>query len=165
MENELAIVARHAQSAPVNLRAMFADLGIDFAEQWISSGESGWIERNGDRYRVVVNASEPEARRRFTAAHELSHYLLHRDLMQTGERMNRHTDHLFDNDGRAGDTIFDRRHEVQANRLAAQIVMPAELVRAEAAKTRDAGVLAKAFRVSKPAMEIRLKTLGLIDQY
>lgn len=161
MENELRIVARHARTAPVDLAGMFADLGIDYDEQPIRTGESGWIERNDDRYRVVVNQSEPEPRRRFTAAHELAHYLLHRDLMDDGTRMNRHTDRLCDDAVDDGVSLFDDHHEVQANRLAAQIVMPTLLVRERFGEGLSPAQLAREFRVSKAAMEIRLRTLGL----
>jgi Zn-dependent peptidase ImmA (M78 family) len=147
--------------APVDLTAMFADLGIVYNEQPIWSGESGWIERDGDQYRVVVNSDEPEQRRRFTAAHELAHYLLHRDLMDHGSRMNRHTDRLYDLNGEAHDTVFKPHHEVQANRLAAQIVMPAPLVRQKHEQGMGSAELASEFRVSKAAMDIRLQTLGL----
>ena len=91
MENEMQIVARHLTSAPVDLEAIFADLGIGYCEKTIRTGESGWIERTGEHFEVVVNASDPAARRRFTAAHELAHYLIHRDLMDHGARMMRHT--------------------------------------------------------------------------
>lgn len=163
MENELQTIARHTKRAPVDLESMFADLGVDYREEPIWTGESGWIERNGDQYRVVVNEDEPEPRRRFTAAHELAHYLLHRDLMDHGSRMNRHVDRLFDNTGINNESLFKSSHEVQANRLAAQIVMPAPLVRERLADGLSTSQLAREFRVSKAAMEIRLKTLGLVN--
>lgn len=162
MENEMQIVARHLNSAPVNLRAIFDDLGIEFSERPIRSGESAWIERIGERFSVVVNSTETAARRRFSAAHELAHYLLHRDLMRIdGDRMNRHTDKLYGDPVDNPTSPFTRQHEIQANRLAAQIVMPAPLVRAKLAEQQDIGVLAAEFGVSKAAMEIRIKTLGL----
>lgn len=162
MENEMHVVARYLDRAPVRLEAIFADLGIDYRETGIRSGESGWIERVGDRFNVVVNADDPAPRRRFTAAHELAHYLLHRDLMEAdGDRMKRHTDRLY---GAAEDnpnSPFKRHHEVQANRLAAQIIMPGKLVREEFGKNAHVAALAERFGVSNQAMEIRLKTLGL----
>lgn len=162
MENEMQTVARRLTSAPVDLSAIFADLGIDYCEKPIGSGESAWIERKGDRFSVVVNSSEGAARRRFSAAHELAHYLLHRDLMQIdGDRMNRHTDRLYGEPEDNPASPFTRQHEIQANRLAAQIVMPAPLVREKFAAQQDAGQLATDFGVSKAAMEIRLRTLGL----
>ncbi len=161
MESELDIVARFSTRAPVDLDAMFEQLGIEYDEEPINTGESGWIERDQDNYRVVVNSKEPEPRRRFTAAHELAHYLLHRDLMNHNARMNRHTDRLFDEAHSFGSPHITHKHEVQANQWAAMIVMPADLVRQEHAKNNSLAFLAKLFRVSKRAMEIRLDTLGL----
>lgn len=159
-ESDMRIVARHLTKAPVDLEAIFAELGIEYQEIWMDEA-SGAIERRGDSFAVNVNALESKNRRRFTAAHELAHYLLHRDLMGDGEKMHRHIDSLYNGGEQAGDVVFSRAHEIQANRLAAQIVMPAPLVREKFAAQQDAALLASDFGVSKAAMEIRLKTLGL----
>lgn len=161
MENELDVVSRYTASAPVDLRAIFEELGVGYREQPIPTGESGWIERDGDYFTVVVNSSDSEQRRRFTGAHELAHYLMHRDLMDDGSRMNRHTDRLYDKSdgGEAG--LFNPRHEVQANKMAARIIMPAKLIRQKHAEGMSVSEIAKAFKVSRPAMEIRLSTLSL----
>lgn len=159
-KSEMSIVARHLAKAPVNLQAIFADLGVEYEAIWMDEA-SGSLSRKDDKFIVSVNALEPETRQRFTAAHELAHYLLHRDLMGDGKRMHRHVDTLYAGGEQSGDVIFKRSHEVEANRIAAQIVMPKKLVEQEYAKTPDAATLAKAFGVSKAAMEIRLKTLGL----
>lgn len=161
-KSELSIVSRRLAKAPVDLKAIFSDLGIEYEELWMDDGASGSITRNGDSFTVAVNATESSTRQRFTAAHELAHYLLHRDLMQIdGDKMNRHTDKLYGTPENNPASPFTRQHEVQANRLAAQIVMPAPLVREKFAECQDAGQLAGSFGVSKAAMEIRLRTLGL----
>jgi len=157
-KSDMSIVARHLKTAPVNLEAIFAELGVAFSKQWMDDGASGSITRTGDAFAVAVNALESETRQRFTAAHELAHYLLHRDLMGDGHKM--HRDTLYGGE-QAGDVIFNRAREIEANRIAAQIVMPKTLVEQKYAETKDAGVLAAQFGVSKAAMEIRLKTLGL----
>lgn len=160
-KSEMSIVARHLNEAPINLEGIFADLGITYEPVWMDEA-SGSITRTGDTFTVNVNALESETRQRFTAAHELAHYLLHRDLMGDGKRMHRHVDSLYGAQGeQSGDVVFKRSHEIEANRVAAQIVMPKKLVEKEYAETADAGVLAAKFGVSKAAMEIRLKTLGL----
>lgn len=159
-KSEMRVVARHMRQAPVDLAAIFSDLGVDYQELWMDDA-SGSISRQGDSFAVTVNALESESRRRFTAAHELAHYLLHRDLLGDGKRMHRHVDTLYDGEQR-GDVIFNRAHEVQANRIAAQIVMPKKLVEDKYADNPDAGILAAQFGVSKAAMDIRLKTLGLV---
>ncbi len=159
-DSEMRIVARHLQKAPVDIEAICDDLGIDYEEVWMDDA-SGSISRAGDKFVVHVNALESKNRRRFTAAHELAHYLLHRDLLGDGERMNRHIDNLYGAGEQTGDVIFNRAHEVQANRIAAQIVMPKKLLEKEFALNKDSLQLAKKFGVSKAAMDIRLQTLGL----
>ena len=159
-KSEIQIVGRHMKQAPVNLEAIFADLGIDYEVEWMDDA-SGSISRRGDHFTVSVNSSESDNRQRFTAAHELGHYLLHRDLMGDGQRMHRHVDKLYGGANQSSDHIFKPSHEVDANRIAAQIVMPKKLVEAKFAETKEAGALAKQFGVSRAAMEIRLKTLGL----
>lgn len=160
-KSDISVVARHLTKAPIDLKAIFGDLGIQYDELWMDDGASGSITRSGDNFTVAVNALESETRQRFTAAHELAHYLMHRDLMGDGNRMHRHVDTLFAGGEQSGDVLFKRSHEVEANRLAAQIVMPKKLVEQKFAETPDAGMLAAQFGVSKAAMEIRLRTLGL----
>lgn len=161
MDSQMQIVAAHLKVAPVNLDAIFSDLGISYQERSLGYGQSGWIERDGDRFRIVVNADEPEVRRRFTAAHELGHYLLHRDLMEDGAKMNRHIDSLFGDDEIKADSLFKPHHEVQANKIAAQIIMPAGIVKKKREEGADSASIARDLRVSQAAMEIRLSTLGL----
>lgn len=159
-KSEMSIVARWMASAPVNLEGIFSDLGISFQKEWMDEA-SGSITRNGDDFVITVNALESENRQRFTAAHELAHYLLHRDLMGDGGKMHRHIDTLYAGGAQSGNVVFERSHEVEANRIAAQIVMPKKLIEKEFATEKDVGKLAELFGVSKAAMEIRLKTLGL----
>lgn len=159
-KSEMSVVARHMASAPVDLKAIFAELGVDYEAIWMDEA-SGSLSRRGEDFTVSVNALESETRQRFTAAHELAHYLLHRDLMGDGKRMHRHIDTLYDGGEQSGDVVFNRSHEIEANRIAAQIVMPKKLVEEEYAKNSDASALARTFGVSKAAMDIRLKTLGL----
>lgn len=162
MENsEMRIVARHMADAPVNIQAILADLGIEYEEIPMVEA-SGSITRRGDSFTVSINATDSAPRKRFTAAHELAHYLFHRDLMGDGQKMHRHVDKLFNGNKQQEDGIFKREHEVQANRIAAQIIMPKPLVEKKFKSTTDIAELAKIFRVSNSAMEIRLKTLGLI---
>ncbi|SDD11309.1 protein of unknown function [Sphingomonas sp. YR710] len=160
-KSEMNIVARHLTKAPVDLEAIFSELGIEYNALWMDGEASGSITRNGDSFTVVVNALESTNRQRFTAAHELAHYLLHRDLMGDGKKMHRHIDMLYGSGEQSGDVVFKRLHEIEANRIAAQIVMPKKLVEQEHATTTDTAALANKFGVSKAAMEIRLKTLGL----
>jgi len=148
----MEIVASFLNAAPVDLEGMAARLGlaVNMAAD-MPPQVSGSIRRQGDHYMIEINASDTPRRRRFTLAHEISHFLLHRPMLDGGivdDRMYR--------------SRLNDRFERQANRLAAQILMPPGLVRtAWAAGAKDAAKLAEAFDVSEQAMQIRLQELGL----
>lgn len=122
------------------------------------AGRVGW---------AFVSAADPLPRRRFTAAHELGHFILHRSTMG---RFRADTDAtLCEADGDVTD-----RMEREANRFAAELLMPAEVCRARAAKLREKhrccprGVLvyrlASELLVSREALRYRLQALEVGDE-
>ncbi|MBV6637316.1 MAG: ImmA/IrrE family metallo-endopeptidase, partial [Mameliella sp.] len=82
MKDEMSVVDRFTNSEPVDILGLIHALGIGYTEQEMFGPESGFIEYDGGKYRISVNAGEMPQRKRFTAAHELAHYLLHRDLLE-----------------------------------------------------------------------------------
>lgn len=151
---EQAIVARHMSTVPVRLGALANELGIRVSVSSLPINISGQISRDKDGYEIKINRHESRERQRFTLAHEISHYLLHR--------------HVIDSlGGTLKDNVLYRSNaseqiEYEANRLAAFIVMPeSELQKAWARfgdQLSESAVehLAEEFGVSKAAMEIRL---------
>ena len=105
---------------------------------------------------IWVNESQAITRQRFTLAHELGHHLL------------RHADafHL-DLGGDLAPNVtgghpgYDWRAERAANEFAANLLMPAPMVRKAAATTNDVVTLASCFEVSPAAMGFRLKALQI----
>jgi hypothetical protein len=147
----LAIVAKHQVSPPVMLRDIVRDLGLVVKIIPLGQSMAGQITRdprNGGRsgFVIYVNADDSKTRQKFTLAHEIAHYILHRDLIETG---------IVD------DTMYRSElgsyYETQANQLAADILMPIRLVKVALKKTEDPIELAKMFDVSPQAMKIRLK--------
>ena len=97
-------------------------------------------------YAIYVNAQHSETRRRFTVAHEITHYVLHKNLIRDG---------IVDNTlYRSG---LSNLIEMEANRFAAEILMPTHLIRAAIRKEFSISKLAKKFKVSNEAMAIRLQ--------
>jgi hypothetical protein len=110
-----------------------------------------------------VEAARSPGRRRFTVAHELGHWHLHR-------HEGTHTRGLFCRSDEVGGTESELRAaraiEAEANRFAAALLMPESLVRIEAERWKlNVHVLAKRFQVSLPAMQVRLVTLGVLPPY
>src|SRR5205807_10157244 len=98
-------------------------------------------------YCIRVNASDAPVRKRFTVAHELGHFLRHRD---------RFTSRLIDDKMyRSG---FGSNVEREANQLAADLLMPRELIRQfRKAGMNDPKELATKFDVSLEAIRRRLR--------
>jgi len=152
------IVEEFLQEYPVRLGALASRLGVPIRVASMKTGVSGQISRDGSGYLIRINRNEARERQRFTIAHELAHYLLHREeIDRLPEGI---TDNVLYRSG-APEAI-----EYEANRLAADLVMPMELVQKRlkddfSGVVTDATIegLADVFEVSKSAMEIRLSTL------
>jgi hypothetical protein len=147
-------LAQHLREAPVSLSALAQSLGVKVVSSILPSGISGEIRPDpstASGFIVRVNKNDPARRQRFTVAHELAHFLLHRDMIGNGV-----TDDVL-----YRSSLSDSR-EAQANRLAADLLMPRKLVddwieRARSLRVEDpVEFLSDKFGVSTAAMKIRL---------
>ncbi|MDE0385285.1 MAG: ImmA/IrrE family metallo-endopeptidase [Defluviicoccus sp.] len=153
---KLSIVNEYRKSAPVDVAGLARALGIVVREKYLPDDLSGSIEPNGQGgYAITVNASHAVTRQRFTIAHELGHFLMHESLIGSGigdDRAYRST-----STGKYFNSNIGPKEETEANKIAAAILMPVDLVKAR----KDQGVecpqrLAEEFGVSEHAMSIRL---------
>jgi predicted transcriptional regulator len=150
LNEALAVIREHQQTVPVSPVAIAHALGLKVyrVPGW-DPNLSGMIRRNADNpggFDIFVNADHPDVRRRFTIAHEIAHAVLHPELIGDGIT----EDALY----RSG---LSNAVEAQANRLAADILMPRDKVN-EAIRggSTDVRALARMFNVSEQAMAIRI---------
>ena len=155
MIDPLKLAERYWGDIPVPVFTILEELGLGPDRLLMDAEVSGWIERRADgSYRVAINRNHADVRQRFTAAHELGHYIYHRDLLGAGTGDTRAY--------RAENTPFDNRairpmHERQANSFAANLLMPrASIVMLQNQGVTDVEELAARLEVSKDAMRIRL---------
>jgi len=140
------LLARHQRTHPVKVGAIARDLGISVKEIDMSDDISGTLKREDGNWIIRVNRRHSKTRQRFTVAHEIAHFILHRDKIGASI-----SDDTFYRSS-LSDSI-----EREANRLAADILMPWHLVRAAVEKgARDPETLANVFEVSEAAMAIRV---------
>lgn len=150
LPEHLAVLTEYTSEIPVRVGALARALGLKVVEATLPLSISGTIQPDEHgQYVIRVNRFEPKERQRFTIAHEIAHYLLHRQLIARGVV-----------DSTLYRSKLSSRLEAEANRLAADIVMPRFLVNQELSDipqhVDDVDTyLAEKFRVSKPAMEIR----------
>jgi len=102
---------------------------------------------------IWVRRDESLTRRRFTIAHEIGHHFLHSDGATV---LCRAAD--VDQSEEAA-----RLKERQANRFAAELLMPEDLVREHAGGDADVADLARTFDVSPIAMAYRLVNLDILN--
>ena len=152
---ERVIVEKYLDDLPIRLGAMAKELGVKVKLSSLPSNLSGLIRQlEGGEYEIKINRHESRGRQRFTLAHEISHFLLHRDIIDNSE--NGIQDNVLYRSGQP------KNIEYEANRLAADLVMPRaklddKVLQLNSNISEDAiEYLAHEFGVSKAAMEIRV---------
>ncbi len=146
------IISAHQITAPVETIEIAEALGIKVYKvgNW-PDNISAMIRKDEARggssgYAIYVNSKHPRVRRRFSIAHEIAHFALHRNLIGDG----------ITDDGLYRSNLSSAV-EVQANRMAADILMPWHLIRdAETKGINTVEGLARHFDVSKSTMSIQL---------
>ena len=146
---------------PVDVEAIADHLGMRVVKMKMDDDVSGMLIREGDIVTVGLNYGQGRNRHRFTLAHEIGHYRLHRGralILDSSIRVNFRDAQS----ARATD-----REEMEANRFAAELLMPARLVmdavsslgldRVDDVRQR----LAEQFKVSPEAIGYRLVNLGI----
>ncbi|EGR0059613.1 ImmA/IrrE family metallo-endopeptidase [Vibrio vulnificus] len=114
---EQETIASFHHEFPVKVGALAKSFGVSVKSSTLDAGISGEIKRESDGYVIRVNRHDVKARQRFTLAHEIAHFLLHKESI---------------GDGIVDDILYrsslSDRMEAQANRLAADILMPIAFV-------------------------------------
>lgn len=134
---------------PVSLLDVVSSLNLELVQRTREpfSSEAA-LEPLGDAHAIVLDGGGDERRRRFTIAHEIGHFVLHPGCVRP------------ERGGLVNEAI--RAREREADAFAAELLMPAHLVRqAVGEQGADPVRLADRFQVSAKAMHVRLQRLRL----
>lgn len=150
---------------PIPVEQIAQQLGLQVDRGRLGEDISGLLVISDGRGTIGVNADHAPTRQRFTIAHEIGHYVMHRQEMRVFIDHQFFTPYLAAFRDVSSSTGNDRL-ERDANAFAAALLMPADLL-AEAIGALDTEVtddeaietLAARFHVSKQAMTIRLVNL------
>jgi Zn-dependent peptidase ImmA (M78 family) len=155
----------------VNVEKIATDLGIALVPYEFGDQISGVLVIKDKHATIGYNKANSPVRRRFTIAHELSHFLLHWKPSAKNKQ-----DVFVDKDlfmkFRNTANEYNQEEvlqEVEANALAAALLMPKHFIERELNKTEyqkleEAQIikqLANTFKVSEPAMTYRLTNLQM----
>ena len=146
----LDTIRSHQENFPVPVDLIARTLGIEICHSdTLPENISGFIKRHDTdprKYEIHVNATHNKSRRRFTIAHELAHFILHKD-------------HIGDciTDDALYRSSLSSRIEVEANELAMNILMPWHLLEPRLKEDHvSVNSLSREFDVSTSAMAVRL---------
>lgn len=148
----LALIKSFQDAPPVRLSDLAHALGVPIKASTLGPGISGEIRPTDNGFVIRINRHDPVKRQRFSVAHELAHFLLHRDKIGNG----------IEDDVLYRSSLSNFR-EQQANRLAADILMPQALLSESQQAAEEKGVgdvalyLSDIFGVSEAAMRIKLE--------
>lgn len=154
-DEKLDIALGFMQQSPVDIQSLARRFGFDVIEDDLNNAfvepASGAIYVKDGEKIIFVHEKDNDQRKRFTIAHELSHYILH-----------------FGNDEVQKTSFISFRRgtnkiEKEADELAGKILMPMQLI-VDYYKDNGTPILkemAKYFDVSTSAMRVRLETNGL----
>lgn len=139
---------------PVAIGNIAKAFGLVVKKSTLPAGISGEIKEENGSYVIRVNRHDVKARQRFTISHEIAHFLLHKDKI---------------GDGITDDVLYRSKLsdllEIQANRLAADMILPWKLIQdslqkhAEKKNETKYEIIAEEAEVSTTALKIRLGKL------
>ena len=137
---------------PVPVGKICERLGIEAFYVKLPDNISGNLYKEGGKYYIKANEGHHPYRRRFTVAHELGHYLKHKEYLDSKKEILERSDTIY--------TESERQMEAEANRFAAELLMPTKVFIQKYLKSNDLQELADYFFTSKDAIKFRLINLG-----
>jgi len=160
-KSSFEIVLKHIKlDAPIDLQHVCEELDIKLSFVPMSDEMSGEIEKlNDGRYAININKYHHKNRQNFTIAHELGHFIHHRNLI--GDGVDDTKMYRSENSGKYFNRNINQGHEREANSFAASFLMPKEQVLKKYKAGLSTSCLASTFQVSEAAMKYRLQGLGL----
>jgi Zn-dependent peptidase ImmA (M78 family) len=161
----LDVLARSKSKKPaIDVDKIANFLGLVVNYQPFEGQLSGMIAKRGNTAVIGVNSLQGRNRQRFTVAHEIGHFLLHDfdvhvDKSFAVYKTSRNRD---ENSSLAIDP-----EEIEANRFAAELLMPQNMIEEDIEKRFDIDIedaasiagLAERYEVSEQAMTFRIMNL------
>ena len=133
------------QDFPIDPRQIATELGIVLWERELPDACDGCLMQVGNAWGILVNANiRSEARRNFTIAHEIGHYLLENDTARScslDERLNAMIAEQEEDteNGRAQKQAY-LLSEQRANRFAVELLMPTPIFMTDSSSLSQVGL-------------------------
>lgn len=137
---------------PIDLISICNDLDIKVKEVDFDDDLSGMLAKKT----IYISSNIHENRKRFTLAHELGHYLVHKKQDNSYKGVRFRSEHI---------SSQEKNEEREANHFASLLLMPTQFIQEELDGLKELSEdfifdLAKKYKVSSIAMTIRLEKMG-----
>jgi Zn-dependent peptidase ImmA (M78 family) len=150
----------------VSIEKIARGLGVEVIPYEMGNEISGILVINSGKGSIGFNPSQSRVRQRFTIAHELGHFMLHRN---TQKELFVDKDFIVKFRSKKTYSRAEMLHESEANAFAAALLMPKDFILKELYKKKNQDLtetelieeLAKTFDVSVLAMTYRLSDLNV----
>lgn len=164
-QQALELLRSYGTMIPVDIEKIVAERGISISYDDLEDDISGMLViSEQDSARIGINKKHSKNRRRFSLAHELGHYVLHKE--EQSLFVDASSTYYRDELSATGTDL----QEIEANTFAAELLMPEEavsrLIRQHKVDLYDESSLetiAKKFQVSPQALAFRLINLGILS--
>lgn len=133
------------QDFPIDPRQIAAELGIVVWERELPETCDGWLMQVGNACGILVNARiQSEARRNFTIAHEIGHYLLERNTDRSCSLDERLNAMIAEKECDTEESRLQKQayllSEQRANRFAVELLMPSPIFLADLSLHQQVGL-------------------------
>lgn len=137
---------------PVDVISIAKSNDIKVFEASLDKKISGAIRYNKatDKFEILINKDDARVRQRFTIAHEIGHFFLHKEMLKDDEI---HVDVLY---------RMTNEQEKEVDYFAGALLMNKTLLEKAYKDGNSITELAELFDVSVSAMTVRLDILGLL---
>lgn len=162
------VLSAKISHAPVDVELIAKSCGVTIENTDLGDEVSGLLVIHGNKAVIAHNPNQSRQRKRFTIAHELGHFALHRD--EGTDTVFVDKDFIIKYRGNRIYSEVELRQEQEANAFAASLLMPKEFIFDEMSKDDFRYLqegeliekLAKTFDVSVAAMTFRLTNLNIL---
>lgn len=146
------LIKDYKLTPPVDLLSICNDLDIKVKEVDFDDDLSGMLAKKT----IYISTNIHENRKRFTLAHELGHYLIHKKADNSYKGVRFRSEHI---------STQEKNEEREANHFASLLLIPTNFLKEELDSLTELSEdfifdLAKKYKVSSIAMTIRLEKLG-----
>lgn len=162
------ILKNHIVAPSVDVEEIAHNLGLDVIPYDLGEGVSGALFIQKNKGFIGYNPTHHKKRIRFTIAHEIGHFILHKKSESNKIFIDK--DFIVKYRSTNNYSSSEYKQELEANSFAAELLMPKIMIRSALSEPKFnlpepdlIEELAKLFDVSIPAMTIKLSNMNIVQ--